>query len=108
MKHILILTLILACCELCPAQSKYPFTSESKTITTTVDTVKANTTIYQSYELWVYNHPISSDTLLWWTDIDTNKHVLPPGRASYREHIYLSKLFRKAKNSSVTSDASGN
>ena len=108
MKQFLFTVLILSLCELCPAQNKYQFTSGLKTITTATDTIVANTIPFQSYELIVINNSASTDTLQWWTDADTTKKNLIPNQEDYRQHIIFSKLFRRAKNSSVTSEAYGN
>jgi len=100
MRYIFILTVLVS--MVCSAQSNYPYTSPSKTITTTVDTINATRQYFQSYELVVLNKAASADTLYWWTDLDATKHALPPGWEDYRAHIILSRLFRQSKGTSIS------
>jgi len=107
MKQFIFFVLVLICSGLCPAQSHYSFKSGFKTITTTTDTIHAIKSPNEVYHLIVINDKASTDTLQWWTDSDTNKTNLAPNMESYRDKIFLNYLFRKAKNTSVTSKAEG-
>jgi hypothetical protein len=104
MKYLLSFILVVGCFAVCSGQSQYKFVDSMRTFTTTPDTLKVTSVAYEAFNLIIYN--AGSDTLLWRTDYTTKWNVLPPGW-EYVNKEYLRYLYRKAKHSTTTSEATG-
>jgi hypothetical protein len=104
---IFLIVFLISCCELCPAQSHYPFASPPKTLTTAVDTITATTRPNEAYELTITNYS-STDTVAWRTDLTTTWNYIMPRESDHRVKIFLSKLFRKVLSGTASSEAYGN
>ena len=105
MKYLFLIILICLVCLPCSAQSKYQFVDSTRTFTTTIDTLIVSTQYNESFVIMIYNS--GTDTLLWRTDVTTKWNVLPPKYEYFNPTIIMQNLYRKAKNTSTTANASG-